>query len=65
MKIVINLFNMILPSVKRERKKTIKRQLTDAVADKEQQPKKRRKMSKDAEKQVSFQSGLMPCKTKM
>lgn len=58
---LMNLFNMILSSVKRERKKTLKRQLTDAAAAaEEQQPKKRRKMSKDAEKQASFPSGAMP-----
>ena len=37
--------------VKRERKKAPKRKLPDSAADKEQAP-KRRKMSKDAEKQV-------------
>lgn len=43
--------------VKRERKKMSKRPLTDATADKDQQPKKRRKMLKDAEKQVSTSEG--------
>ncbi|XP_039993675.1 histone-lysine N-methyltransferase NSD2 isoform X2 [Xiphias gladius] len=43
--------------VKRERKKTSKRQLTDAAVDKDQQPKKRCKMSKDAEKQASMSEG--------
>ncbi|XP_045918929.1 histone-lysine N-methyltransferase NSD2 isoform X2 [Micropterus dolomieu] len=43
--------------VKRERKKTAKRPLTDATAEKGQQPKKRRKTSKDAEKQASVLEG--------
>ncbi|XP_042244939.1 histone-lysine N-methyltransferase NSD2 isoform X1 [Thunnus maccoyii] len=43
--------------VKRERKKTSKRPLTDASADKEQQPKKRRKTNKNAEKQASTSEG--------
>ncbi|KAK2826740.1 hypothetical protein Q5P01_020954 [Channa striata] len=38
--------------VKRERKKTFKRQLTDSEADKDQQPKKRCKVSKNDEKQA-------------
>ncbi|XP_058471471.1 histone-lysine N-methyltransferase NSD2 [Solea solea] len=38
--------------VKRERKKSVKRQLTDAALDKTQQPKKRRKINTDAEKQA-------------
>ncbi|XP_067335712.1 histone-lysine N-methyltransferase NSD2 isoform X1 [Channa argus] len=38
--------------VKRERKKTFKRQLTDSAADKDQQPKKRCKVSKEDEKQA-------------
>ncbi|XP_034433295.1 histone-lysine N-methyltransferase NSD2 isoform X1 [Hippoglossus hippoglossus] len=43
-------------SVKRERKKAPKRKLSDSAADKEQTP-KRRKMSKDAEKQASTSEG--------
>ncbi|XP_026164994.1 histone-lysine N-methyltransferase NSD2 isoform X2 [Mastacembelus armatus] len=44
--------------VKRERKKTLKRQLT--AADKDEQPKKRRKMSKDAENQSKILSSQAP-----
>ncbi|TMS21206.1 Histone-lysine N-methyltransferase NSD2 [Larimichthys crocea] len=43
--------------VKRERKKTSKRPLADAAADKDQQPKRRRKTSKDAEKQALTSEG--------
>ncbi|XP_070776035.1 histone-lysine N-methyltransferase NSD2 [Enoplosus armatus] len=43
--------------VKGVRKKTAKRPLTDAAAEKGQQPKKRRKTSKDAEKQASTSEG--------
>nr|XP_019961854.1 PREDICTED: histone-lysine N-methyltransferase NSD2-like isoform X1 [Paralichthys olivaceus] len=43
-------------SVKKEPKKTPKRKLMDSAADKDQQP-KRRKMSKDAEKQASTSEG--------
>uniref|UniRef100_UPI003AAA9815 histone-lysine N-methyltransferase NSD2 n=1 Tax=Centroberyx gerrardi TaxID=166262 RepID=UPI003AAA9815 len=42
--------------VKRERKKTSKRLLTEAAAEKDQQPKKRRRMGKDAEKQKALAS---------
>ncbi|XP_070835834.1 histone-lysine N-methyltransferase NSD2 isoform X1 [Chaetodon trifascialis] len=44
-------------SVKGGWKKTSKRPLTDAAAEKGQQPKKRRKTSKDAEKQASTSEG--------
>ncbi|KAM3595422.1 uncharacterized protein V6R79_023281 [Siganus canaliculatus] len=44
-------FPLSLPGTK-ERKKISKRPLTDAAADKTQQPKKRRKMNKDAETQA-------------
>ncbi|XP_029983076.1 histone-lysine N-methyltransferase NSD2 isoform X2 [Sphaeramia orbicularis] len=40
-------------SVKRVRKMSTKRPLTDVMSDKDQQPKKRRKMAKDGEKQAS------------
>ncbi|XP_054470085.1 histone-lysine N-methyltransferase NSD2 [Anoplopoma fimbria] len=43
--------------VKRQRKKMSKSLPTDATADKVQQPKKRRKTSKDAEKQASTSEG--------
>uniref|UniRef100_UPI0037E9A131 histone-lysine N-methyltransferase NSD2 n=1 Tax=Semicossyphus pulcher TaxID=241346 RepID=UPI0037E9A131 len=43
--------------VKRERKKASKRPLTDATADQVQQPKRRRRTNKDAEKQVPTSEG--------
>ncbi|XP_042357025.1 histone-lysine N-methyltransferase NSD2 [Plectropomus leopardus] len=43
--------------VKRQRKKTTKRPPTDAAADKVQQPRKRHKTIKDAEKQASTSEG--------
>ncbi|XP_070698721.1 histone-lysine N-methyltransferase NSD2 [Pempheris klunzingeri] len=43
--------------VKGQRKKISKRPLTDAVADKGQQPKKRRRTNKDPEKQASASEG--------
>ncbi|KAG7510538.1 hypothetical protein JOB18_024376 [Solea senegalensis] len=43
--------------VKRERKKSVKRQLTDAAVDKTQQPKKRRKINTDTEKQALNSDG--------
>ncbi|CAN9502627.1 unnamed protein product [Ophioblennius macclurei] len=45
------------PPVKRERRRRLKRPLTDAETDKDQQPKKRRRAGKAAEKQNSGSEG--------
>lgn len=48
----LTFFSLFL--VRAEHTKPSKRPLTDAIADKGQQPKKRRKINKDADKEVSF-----------